>query len=96
MMSKETLPDSIDGYTRESIDEYYEIALTDKQWELLVEYASNPDPDYETTADLVADFVNKIDLLESASDEYEKIWLQTHGNPYPFDKDGNNVEESND
>jgi peptide subunit release factor RF-3 len=95
MMTKKT-PDSVGDYTQKAIEEFYDTKLTDKQWKLLVEYASDPDPDYETTEDLILDFIEKIELLEEVSDEYEKMWLETHGNPYPFTKDGVNVEEDND
>jgi hypothetical protein len=40
--------------------------------------------------------INKIELFEDFDDEYYKVWLEIHGRPYPFTKDGNNVEESND
>ena len=72
MMSKENLPDSIAGHHRTEIDEYYGITLTDKQWKLLVEYATDPDPEYETAETLIVDFINKIDLMEWASDEYTR------------------------
>jgi hypothetical protein len=79
MMKKKKLPESIAGHTRTEIDEYYGITLTDKQWKLLVEYATNPDLEYETEETLIVDFINKIDLLEWASDEYDRLLVKFHG-----------------
>lgn len=88
-MSKENLPESIAGHPRTEIDEYYGITLTDKQWKLLVEYTTDPDPEYETVETLIVDFVNKIDLMEWASDEYTKQVEKLHGKDWK-DKNGDN------
>lgn len=78
-MSKDKLPDSIDGHTRESIQEFYEIILTDKQWQLMYDFVKDPDREYETTESLIFDFVEKIAYLEWASDEYDKLLVKFHG-----------------
>jgi hypothetical protein len=81
-------------YSKEEIEEFYELSLTDKQWNLLVDYSENPDEEYEeTTASLIVDYMEKRELLEESADMYEKLWLEHHGKPYPFDKDGNNTQE---
>jgi hypothetical protein len=79
-------------YTKERIEQFYELTLTDKQWNLLVDYSANPDEEYETTEDLIFDFIEKRELLEEVSDKYREMWLETHGNPYPLDKDGNDTQ----
>lgn len=66
--------------------------MTDKQWNLVVDYCADPDPEYEKTEDLIFDFIEKRELMEEVSDKYEEMWLETHGNPYPFDKDGNDTQ----
>jgi hypothetical protein len=78
MMSKK-LPESIDGYTREAINEFYDITLTDRQWELLVGYTKDPDPEHETTETLILDFIEKIDFLEESANEYDKLLVEFHG-----------------
>jgi hypothetical protein len=82
-------------YTKQQIEKFYELPLTDKQWNLLVDYSENPDEEYETTEELIVDFIEKRELLEDVSDKYREMWLEIHGNPYPFDKDGNSVEGDN-
>ena len=38
-------------YSKEDIEKFYELTLTDKQWNLPVDYCADPDPEYETTVD---------------------------------------------
>jgi hypothetical protein len=72
ILTNKKLPDSIAGHPRSEIEQYYDVKLTDKQWKLLVEYTTDRDPEYETAESLIVDFINKIDLLEWASDEYKR------------------------
>jgi hypothetical protein len=97
--SKETL---LGGkYSKESIDDYYvlngslQAELTDEEWNALVSWCSHLDED-EVLEEKLLDGIVNIDEITYISQLVEKGWLEEHGNPYPFDKDGNNVEESND
>jgi hypothetical protein len=79
--------------SRAGIDEVYEVSLTDRQWELLVQYLGKYSDNPESHAELyeiMADF----DGLEKFDKDYQESWLEFHGNPYPFDKFGKNVEEN--
>jgi hypothetical protein len=79
--------------TRKTVDTEYEITLTDKQWELLVQYLGkyeDTDEAYHELHDLVSD----IDNLEAFDKAYKESWIKEHGNAYPIDKLGNNVEEN--
>jgi hypothetical protein len=80
--------------TRKTVDTEYEITLTDNQWELLVRYLGkyeDTDEAYHELHELVSD----LDSLEVFDKDYKEAWLKAHGNAYPIDKLGNNVEENN-
>jgi hypothetical protein len=80
--------------SRADIDEVYEVSLTDRQWELLVQYLGKYDESSESRKELY-EIMADLDGLEKFDKDYQESWLEFHGNPYPFDKFGNNVEENN-
>jgi hypothetical protein len=86
-------------YTKESVEGYYvlngplEKDLTDQEWKALVLWCQ----DLEEGQDLEDRLLEGIENLESIapiSELIENAWREEHGNPYPFDKDGNNTQEN--
>jgi hypothetical protein len=72
MKNKKT---GMDGYTKELVEKSYERKLTDKQWEILVDFCE----DEPSVMNAVADFMSKIDWLEEQYDEYNKLLVEIHG-----------------
>jgi hypothetical protein len=67
--------------TRKTVDTEYGITLTDKQWDLLVQYLGkyeDTDEAYHELHDLVSD----IDGLEAFDKQYKDKWLEVHGKTY--------------
>jgi 5-bromo-4-chloroindolyl phosphate hydrolysis protein len=81
--------------SRADIDEVYEVKLTDRQWKLIVQYLDEYEDNSESHKELY-EIMADLDGLEKFDKDYEKSWQEFHGNPYPFTKDGVNVEEDND
>lgn len=86
-------------YTKESVDNYYvlngllESDLTDQQWKALVIWCDELEEGQDLDDRLLQGLEN-IDEITFISELIEKAWLEEHGNPYPFDKDGNNTQEN--
>ena len=72
MKNKKT---GMDGYTKELVEKSYERKLTDKQWEMLVDFCE----DEESVPDSIMDFMSKIDWLEELYDEYNEMLVKIHG-----------------
>ena len=67
--------------TRKTVDTEYGITLTDKQWDLLVQYLGkyeDTDEAYHELHDLVSD----IDGLEAFDKQYKDKWFEIHGKTY--------------
>ena len=84
--------DRFENYSRAWIEESYRKVLTDEQWKILVEHAHNAEDEDEYDDNLYYAIYN-MEELEKNIKAYEEVWLEIHGNPYPFDKDGNNTQE---
>ena len=78
--------------SRADIDEVYEAKLTDRQWELLVQYLDKYEDKPESHEELYQ-IMADLDGLEKFDKDYEKSWQEFHGNAYPINKLGENVEE---
>lgn len=63
------------GYTIKIIEKTYGRKLTDKQWELLIDFCEDED----SVHDSVMDFMGKVDWLEEQSDKYNKMLVEIHG-----------------
>jgi hypothetical protein len=81
-----------DPVSRQWIEDTYPTQFTDEQWEIFVDYCEKATSEEEFDEDFTYAVYN-IKELEQNLKDYHKVWLEIHGNPYPFDKDGNNVEE---
>ena len=87
-------------YTKESVENYYvlngtlEKDLTDQEWKALVIWCQELEEGQELEDRLLSG-IESLDEITFISDLIEKAWLEEHGNPYPFDKDGNNTQENN-
>ena len=86
--------DKFPNYSRAEIEEAYHKEFTDEQWEMIVDYAHNADDEDEYDDNLTYAVYNTEELQKTLK-AYEEVWLEVHGNPYPFDKDGNNTQEDN-
>jgi hypothetical protein len=84
--------DKFPNYSRAELEESYHKEFTDKEWGMLVDYAHNADDEDEYDDNLTYAIYNTEELQETLK-AYEEVWLEHHGNPYPFDKDGNNTQE---
>jgi hypothetical protein len=81
-------------YDREFVEENYpEAELTDKKWEALVDWCSTSESEEEFN-EVFLDAIFRLDEIIEFNKVYHEIWLEEHGNPYPFDKDGNNTQET--
>jgi hypothetical protein len=83
--------DRFENYSRAWIEESYRKELTDEQWNILVGYANNADNEDEYDDNLYYAIYNIEELQENLK-TYSDVWLEVHGNPYPFDKDGNDTQ----
>jgi hypothetical protein len=84
--------DKFPNYSRTDLEESYHKEFTDEQWDILVEYANNAGDDDEYDDNLTY-AIYEIEALQKNLKDYEEVWLEVHGNPYPFDKDGNDTQE---
>jgi hypothetical protein len=94
--SKQIIGDNIGfPYSRKWIEENYSFKkLTDDQWEVLADYLASANGEEEWNDFFLYGFYNIEELVEKYK-SYDEVWLEIHGNPYPFDKDGNNTQEDN-
>jgi hypothetical protein len=83
-----------DWISRQWVEKTYPTQFTDEQWEIFVDYCDRATTEEEFDEDF-AYAVNNFRELEENLKLYSEVWLEENGNPYPFDKDGNNVEEDN-
>jgi hypothetical protein len=63
------------GFTKELVEKAYERTITDKQWQMLIDFCEG---EY-SIPDSVDDFMGKADWLEQQMTEYEQILEQQHG-----------------
>jgi hypothetical protein len=81
---EEKLPDEVMGWTRKDIHFYFGKELSDKQWEMLIDFVCSdleldePWPASQI-AYLVKEFVEKIDFLEESAAEYDRLLVEIHG-----------------
>jgi hypothetical protein len=74
------LPDNIMGWTRNYVNEEYKIEITDKQWELLVDWCDDDEiVDVVDCAWAIQDFIKQMDFLEKSADEYDRLLVEIHG-----------------
>jgi hypothetical protein len=87
-------------YTKESVDNYYvlngslEKDLTDQEWKALVIWCQELE-EGQDLEDRLLEGIQNLEDITFISEIIEQAWLEEHGNPYPFDKDGNNTQEDN-
>lgn len=67
--------------TRKTVDTEYEITLTDRQWELLVQYLGEYEDNDEAYHEL-HELVSDLDGLEEFDKEYKARWFEVHGKTY--------------
>ena len=88
-------------YSKESVDTYYvlngvlEKDLTDQEWKALVIWCQDLE-DEQDIEDRLLEGIQNLEEITFISELIEKAWLEEHGNPYPFDKDGNNTQAGNE
>ena len=62
--------DKFSNYSREWLEKSYKVEITDKQWDILVDYCSGSFSEDEYQSDLLYAIKN-IDRLEADYDDYE-------------------------
>jgi uncharacterized protein YgfB (UPF0149 family) len=81
-------------FSREFVEQFYKSAeMTDEKWEALVDWCSNCKTKEEFNEDFM-EAIYRLDEIIEFTKVYREIWLEENGNPYPFDKDGNNTQET--
>jgi hypothetical protein len=86
--------DKFENYSRAWIEENYNKYFTDEQWDIIVDYANSAENDDEYD-DYLSYAIYETEQLEQNLKAYHEVWKQLHGNPYPFDKDGNDTQADN-
>jgi hypothetical protein len=63
------------GYTKKIVEDLYGRELTDKQWEMLIDFCEDED----SVIHAMTDFMGKVDWLEEEYDKYNKMLVEIHG-----------------
>jgi hypothetical protein len=63
------------GYTKKIVEDLYGRELTDKQWEMLIDFCEDED----SVIHSMTDFMGKVDWLEEEYDKYNKMLVEIHG-----------------